>query len=84
MNGMGFWLLIILLHIAAVNSGQNIKNSHPKALENNQAGKYRSGFCIERKGKIAMGKFPIITAFYWKAEPNLCQIGVTKTWIENL
>lgn len=33
---------------------------------------------------MAMVKFPIITAFCWKAGPNSCQIRVTKTCIENL
>lgn len=69
-------LLVILVHITAINSGQNIKSSCPKAAKSNQAGKCYRGVCLWKKG--ITGKFPMITAFCQKAGPNPCQIGVTQ------
>ena len=55
-NGIGFWLLVILLHITAINLDK-IKSSCPKAL----AGKYRRSLHLEKA--MTMGKFPIVTVF---------------------
>lgn len=70
-------LLVILVHITATKSEQNIKSSCPKAAKSNQAGKCWRGVCLWKKG-MTTGKFPMITAFCQKAGPNPCQTGVTQ------
>jgi hypothetical protein len=59
------------------------ESSHPKALESNQAGTQWTQICIWKVVK-AVGKVPILIAFCCKAGASLCQIMMTKTWIENL